>query len=168
MFGFGLCWYGPYQYYWYNLLDYFMPLKNTANFLTKVSEGCMSDPLLSAQRAHAVSTRLLATLQLTAADTPTVGHHLYKTAAPGCTPGTLLQQHITSGEHSSTPGCCLCDAGRCMQVTLNQLALAPVTLAAVFTWNLGLTGQSDAILGKIQRDLVPSMINGVCHTLVCV
>lgn len=55
-----------------------------------------------------------------------------------------------------------------MQVTLNQLALAPVTLAAVFTWNLGLTGQSDAILGKIQRDLVPSMINGVCHTLVCV
>lgn len=36
MFGFGLCWYGPYQYYWYNLLDYFMPLKNTANFLAKV------------------------------------------------------------------------------------------------------------------------------------
>lgn len=41
MFGFGLCWYGPYQFYWYNLLDYFMPLKTTANFLTKVSEGCM-------------------------------------------------------------------------------------------------------------------------------
>lgn len=37
MFGFGLCWYGPYQYYWYNLLDYFMPLKSTANFLAKAS-----------------------------------------------------------------------------------------------------------------------------------
>lgn len=35
MFGFGFCWYGPYQYYWYNLLDYFMPAKNTANFLSK-------------------------------------------------------------------------------------------------------------------------------------
>jgi protein Mpv17 len=49
------------------------------------------------------------------------------------------------------------------QVTLNQLALAPVTLAAVFTWNLTLTGQSSAIAGKIQRDLVPSMINGTCR-----
>jgi hypothetical protein len=39
MFGFGLCWYGPYQYYWYNLLDYFMPLKSTANFLAKVSSS---------------------------------------------------------------------------------------------------------------------------------
>lgn len=39
MFGFGLCWYGPYQYYWYNLLDYFMPLKNTKNFLFKASSS---------------------------------------------------------------------------------------------------------------------------------
>lgn len=39
MFGYGLLWYGPYQYYWYNLLDFFMPVKNTVNFLTKVS--CM-------------------------------------------------------------------------------------------------------------------------------
>lgn len=37
MFGFGLCWYGPYQYYWYNLLDHWMPLKSTANFLAKAS-----------------------------------------------------------------------------------------------------------------------------------
>ncbi len=37
MFAFGLCWYGPYQYYWYNLLDHWMPLKNTANFLAKAS-----------------------------------------------------------------------------------------------------------------------------------
>lgn len=47
-----------------------------------------------------------------------------------------------------------------LQVALNQLALAPVTLAAVFTWNSVLTGQSEAIPGKIQRDLVPSMLNG--------
>jgi protein Mpv17 len=36
MFGYGLLWYGPYQYYWYNLLDFFMPVKNTVNFLSKV------------------------------------------------------------------------------------------------------------------------------------
>ncbi|WIA08168.1 hypothetical protein OEZ85_007622 [Tetradesmus obliquus] len=80
MFGYGLLWYGPYQYYWYNLLDFFMPVKNTVNFLTKV--------------------------------------------------------------------------------TLNQLALAPVTLCAVFAWNLGLTGQWHAVPEKIQNDMVPSMING--------
>jgi hypothetical protein len=58
--------------------------------------------------------------------------------------------------------CCLRDL-LCiltLQVALNQLALAPVTLAAVFTWNSVLTGQSEAIPGKIQRDLVPSMLNG--------
>lgn len=46
------------------------------------------------------------------------------------------------------------------QVALNQLALAPVTLAAVFAWNLGLTGQLAAVPDKIRNDLVPSMING--------
>lgn len=48
------------------------------------------------------------------------------------------------------------------QVTLNQLALAPVTLLAVFTWNLGLTGQTAALPDKIKHDLIPSMINGAC------
>lgn len=36
MFGFGFCWYGPYQYYWYALLEHLMPLKTTTNFITKV------------------------------------------------------------------------------------------------------------------------------------
>jgi hypothetical protein len=40
MAGFGLCWYGPYQFYWYNLLEHLMPLKNTANFLAKVWLWC--------------------------------------------------------------------------------------------------------------------------------
>eukprot|EP00775_Hariotina_reticulata_P011773 gene11773-11918_t len=80
MFGFGFVFYGPYQYYWYNLLDHLMPIKNTPNFLSKVA--------------------------------------------------------------------------------LNQLALAPVVLAAVFAWNLGLTNQLAALPGKIGNDLLPSMING--------
>jgi hypothetical protein len=46
------------------------------------------------------------------------------------------------------------------QVVLNQLALAPVVLAVVFSWNLALTGEGGAIPTKIRRDLVPSMING--------
>jgi protein Mpv17 len=37
MFGFGFVFYGPYQYYWYNLLEYLMPIKNTPNFVAKVS-----------------------------------------------------------------------------------------------------------------------------------
>jgi hypothetical protein len=37
MFGYGLCWYGPCQFYWYNLLEHVMPVKNTANFISKVS-----------------------------------------------------------------------------------------------------------------------------------
>lgn len=46
------------------------------------------------------------------------------------------------------------------KVTLNQVALSPVVLAVVFAWNLGLTGQSNKIEGKIRNDLVPTMING--------
>jgi len=46
------------------------------------------------------------------------------------------------------------------KVTLNQVALSPVVLAVVFSWNLGLTGQSSKIGGKIKNDLVPTMING--------
>lgn len=36
MFGYGFTWYGPCQYYWYNLLDFLMPVKTTATFLGKV------------------------------------------------------------------------------------------------------------------------------------
>lgn len=39
MFGFGLLWYGPYQFYWYNALEYLMPGRNVANFLTKVASN---------------------------------------------------------------------------------------------------------------------------------
>ncbi|KAF8072452.1 SYM1 [Scenedesmus sp. PABB004] len=80
MAGFGAAFYGPYQFYWYNLLDWLMPLRSTPNFLAKV--------------------------------------------------------------------------------TANQLLLAPVTLAVVFAWNLGLTGQGAAVPAKIQNDLVPAMVNG--------
>lgn len=47
-----------------------------------------------------------------------------------------------------------------MQVAANQLLLAPVVLAVVFSWNLALTGQLEGLGGKLQRDLVPSMMNG--------
>ena len=45
-------------------------------------------------------------------------------------------------------------------MTANQLALGPVVLAAVFTWNLALTRQLSALPGKIQRDLPPTIVNG--------
>ncbi len=37
MLGYGCAWYGPCQYYWYNLLDWTMPVKTTATFLAKAS-----------------------------------------------------------------------------------------------------------------------------------
>lgn len=37
MLGFGLMWYGPYQFYWYNLLDWAMPARTTQNFAAKVA-----------------------------------------------------------------------------------------------------------------------------------
>lgn len=36
MFSYGFMWYGPLQYYWYNLLDHVMPVKTTMNFAMKV------------------------------------------------------------------------------------------------------------------------------------
>lgn len=61
MFGFGLCWYGPYQYYWYNLLDHLMPLKNTANFLAKASTVPFGpDPAPTHLAAAATAAGLLA------------------------------------------------------------------------------------------------------------
>jgi protein Mpv17 len=80
MFGFGFLWYGPYQYYWYNALEFLMPSKSIVNFLTKV--------------------------------------------------------------------------------TANQLLLAPVTLTAVFSWNLICTGKEKEISAKLKNDLVPTMMNG--------
>lgn len=46
------------------------------------------------------------------------------------------------------------------KVTLNQVALAPVVLAVVFSWNLALCGDAARIPEKLQTDLVPTMING--------
>ncbi|KAL6755981.1 hypothetical protein V8C86DRAFT_2658701 [Haematococcus lacustris] len=37
MFGFGLCIYGPLQFYWYNWLEWMLPMKTTASFLAKVT-----------------------------------------------------------------------------------------------------------------------------------
>lgn len=39
---FGLFFYGPYQYWWYGLLNQQWPLKSTSHFLTKVWSGLPS------------------------------------------------------------------------------------------------------------------------------
>jgi protein Mpv17 len=46
------------------------------------------------------------------------------------------------------------------KVAANQLLLAPVVLAAVFSWTLGLTGRARDVPAKIKADLVPTMVNG--------
>jgi hypothetical protein len=42
----------------------------------------------------------------------------------------------------------------------NQLILAPIVLTAIFTWNLTLQGQPEKIVGKMKRDMFPTMQNG--------
>ena len=46
------------------------------------------------------------------------------------------------------------------KVAANQLLLAPVVLAAVFSWTLTLTGRAADVPAKVQADLVPTMVNG--------
>lgn len=46
------------------------------------------------------------------------------------------------------------------KVTLNQLALAPVVIAAAFAWTLTLQGRLHDWPDKVQQDFVPTMLNG--------
>lgn len=46
------------------------------------------------------------------------------------------------------------------KVSLNQLALAPVTISVVFAWNMALTGQLDKLRAKYEADFFPTMRNG--------
>lgn len=46
------------------------------------------------------------------------------------------------------------------QVSLNQLALAPVTITVVFAWNMALTGQLHKLRAKYESDFFPTMRNG--------
>lgn len=46
------------------------------------------------------------------------------------------------------------------KVTLNQVALAPVVLAAVFAWNLVPLGRGAEWPSKVKRDLLPTMVDG--------
>jgi protein Mpv17 len=47
-----------------------------------------------------------------------------------------------------------------IKVLLNQIVLGPLVLASAFSWNLALQQQSDQIRGKIQKDLLPTLVNG--------
>lgn len=47
MFGFGFCFYGPFQHLWYNLLDWSMPVKNFTNFASKVWLGGLRQLVLA-------------------------------------------------------------------------------------------------------------------------
>ncbi|KAL4420179.1 hypothetical protein ABPG77_008315 [Micractinium sp. CCAP 211/92] len=46
------------------------------------------------------------------------------------------------------------------KVSLNQLALAPVTITVVFAWNMALTGQLHKLRAKYESDFFPTMRNG--------
>ena len=42
MGGYGFCFYGPYQHFWYGLLDRYFPTKSLPHFGTKVSAPSLS------------------------------------------------------------------------------------------------------------------------------
>ena len=43
MGGYGFCFYGPYQHFWYGQLDKFFPTKSLAHFGSKVCSGAFFD-----------------------------------------------------------------------------------------------------------------------------
>lgn len=47
-----------------------------------------------------------------------------------------------------------------LKVFMNQACLAPVVVAGVFTWNLGLQGKLESLSSKCKRDFVPTLVTG--------
>ena len=47
-----------------------------------------------------------------------------------------------------------------LQVALNQLVLAPVTISVAFAWNLALQGKLEQLPAKLRADFVTTMQNG--------
>jgi protein Mpv17 len=47
-----------------------------------------------------------------------------------------------------------------IKVTLNQIVLGPIVLTTAFAWNLWLQGLARSLSGKLERDLVPTLITG--------
>ena len=47
-----------------------------------------------------------------------------------------------------------------LQVALNQLCLAPLTISVAFAWNLVLTGKADQLPAKLRADFLRTMLNG--------
>ena len=54
MGGYGFCFYGPYQHFWYGLLDKYFPTKSLPHFGTKVSLASLGIKYtpLSCQQQH--------------------------------------------------------------------------------------------------------------------
>lgn len=55
MASWGLCFYGPCQFYWYRLLDNYFGAKTTANFLTKARNPLLRRPLCRQPSTSAAS-----------------------------------------------------------------------------------------------------------------
>jgi protein Mpv17 len=47
-----------------------------------------------------------------------------------------------------------------IKVTLNQVVLGPLVLCTAFSWNLVLQQQADQVVGKIKKDMFPTLVNG--------
>lgn len=47
-----------------------------------------------------------------------------------------------------------------IKVVLNQISLGPIVLCTAFSWNLALQQKVNEIPAKIQKDMLPTLVNG--------
>ena len=55
---------------------------------------------------------------------------------------------------------CIVPVPPLLQVALNQLALAPITITVAFAWNLALQGKLEQLPAKLRTDFVNTIQNG--------
>ncbi len=159
---FGLLFYGPYQHYWYSALERQFPHKTAQNFLAKV--GGLSE-------YHQIARSALAGFPCAQWNGKRQPWRIVPCFMLGdsLSRWTLLLQPCDalwllnpSCLRPSLPAFAdFCPPSPLpLQVTLNQLALAPVVLCGVFAWNLALQGQASQVGAKIRRDLPTSLVAG--------
>jgi hypothetical protein len=159
MFTFGLFFYGPYQYWWYRTLDRSFRARTVANFAAKV---------WWAVEVYAQSASGTLPVCLRAGCSCTVLTRL----GPGNSIASALHFSGPFGLRSATdPTASLlcmpslyrllvCPSLPILQVALNQLCLAPITISVAFAWNLALQRRLDELPAKLRSDFLPTMLNG--------
>lgn len=138
MAGFGLLFYGPYQYYWYSLLEHLMPARTVPNFAAKV----------------AANQLFLAPVTLTVA----FAWHLAFSSSPSPAAASSSASSSSSAAASSASG----KGGRGSKKAASPSApSSPSSSPPPFALpSLSLPGRLAPLPDKLRADFVPALLTG--------